>query len=284
MGLFNKKKKDAGSNPYAQDGAQVPYANPLTPYQQARNNMAQGQPVGLPSGPRMGAGAANAPSSSSVMSGNSSRFGDDKYGSSNGYGSDRYGSSTSSVPAPGGYGGFDDAGKNDLFAGAGARYVPPQPNNANGPSPAAQAPGPNRNPALFGNSHERYNPYEASRPQEPAADDEYGGYGAPRELTGRSTISQTVWVSNANAAQRRRNRNKNLKTQEPRPKHCERRILLSLIASTPQLITDLTWPSVRDSGLRNKKSVCTIRTSRELRLNLAPCQTLVGPNKSDNAC
>ncbi|KAJ4394561.1 Protein transport protein S9 plasma membrane t-SNARE [Gnomoniopsis smithogilvyi] len=180
MGLFNKKKKDAGSNPYAQDGAQVPYANPLTPYQQARNNMAQGQPVGLPTGPRMGAAAGSAPSMSST-SGSSSRFGDDKYGSSNGYGSDRYGSSTSSAPKAGGYGGFDDAGKSDLFAGASARYVPPQPND--GPAPAAQAPGTNRNPALFGNSQERYNPYDASRPQQPAGDDEYGGYGAPRELT-----------------------------------------------------------------------------------------------------
>lgn len=187
MGLFNKKKKDAGSNPYAQDGAQVPYANPLTPYQQARNNMAQGQPVGLPTGPRMGAGASNAPSMSSASG--SSRFGDDKYGSSNGYGSDRYGSSISSAPTAGGYGGFDDAGKGDLFGGASARYVPPQPNN--GPSPAAQAPGTNRNPALFGNSQERYNPYEASRPQQPA-DDEYGGYGAPRELTGTFPVLEGI--------------------------------------------------------------------------------------------
>lgn len=258
MGLFNKKKKDAGANPYAQDGAQVPYANPLTPYQQARNNMAQGQPVGLPTGPRMGAAGASAPSVSST-SGSSSRFGDDKYGSSNGYGSDRYGSSTSSAPKSGGYGGFDDAGKNDLFAGASARYVPPQPNN--GPAPTAQAPGVNRNPALFGNSQERYNPYEASRPQQPAGDDEYGGYGAPRELTGKLTTSRAYWVSNANTAQRRRNRSKSLRTRGPRQRRCERRTSPSSIELTPQLIMVLTWPLVQDSGLRNKKSVCTIRTS-----------------------
>lgn len=214
----------------------------------------------------MGAAAPNAPPSSS-MSGNSSRFGDDKYGSSNGYGSDRYGSSMSSAPAPGGYGGFDDAGKNDLFAGAGARYVPPQPNNANGPSPAAPAPGPNRNPALFGNSQERYNPYEASRPQQPAADDEYGGYGAPRELTGKSAVTRTRCALDANAAQRRRNKNKSLKTLEPRPKRYEKKILHSSIESTPQLIMVLMWHLVQDSGLLNKKSACTTRTSISVQIS-----------------
>ncbi|CAN8099610.1 unnamed protein product [Discula destructiva] len=187
MGLFSKKKKDAGSNPYAD--AQVPFSNPLTPYQQARNNMAQGAPVSIASGSRTAAppGSAPPPYSNTPPASNSGRFGDDKYGSQNGYGSDRYGSTNNSAaPSGGGYGGFDDgAGRSDLFAGAGARYVPPQPNQANAPPAAAQAPGGNRNPALFGNAPERYDPYGASRPQQPAggADDEYGGYGAPRELT-----------------------------------------------------------------------------------------------------
>lgn len=183
MGLFSKKKKDTG-NPYA-DG-QVPYANPLTPYQQARNNMAQGAPAGIPSGP-----GSNAPPASSSNSG----FGDDKYGNQSGYGSERYGSSSrSTAPSAGGYGGFDDSnskGKSDLFAGASARYQPPQPNqqqNAAPPPYGAQAAPVNRNPALFGAAPERYNPYAAAQQQAAGgAEDEYGGYGAPRELTGELT-------------------------------------------------------------------------------------------------
>lgn len=182
MGLFSKKKKDAGSNPYA-DG-QVPYANPLTPYQQARNNMAQGAPTGL---------AGPAPPASSSNSG----FGDDKYGNQSGYGSERYGSSSrSTAPSAGGYGGFDDgaSGKGELFGGAGARYQPPQPNQQqNGPpSSGGQGAPVNRNPALFGAAPDRYNPYAAAQQQAAAAggaDDEYGGYGAPRELTGELTPS-----------------------------------------------------------------------------------------------
>lgn len=179
MGLFSKKKKDAGSNPYA-DG-EVPYTNPLTPYQQARNNMAQGAPAGLPGRP------APPPSSNGG-------YGDDKYGSQSGYGSERYGSSSRSpAPSAGGYGGFDDgaSGKNELFAGAGARYQPPQANQQpNGPPPQGGQGAPaNRNPALFGNAPERYNPYGAAQQNAAAggADDEYGGYGSARELTGELT-------------------------------------------------------------------------------------------------
>lgn len=184
MGLFsNKKKKDADQNPYAEQ----PFTNPMTPYQQARNNMAQGQPAvaGLPSGPRV---APNSPAPSyHSQPGTTNGFGNDQYGNKGGYGADRYGSNSAS-PAPragGGYGGFDDdAGKSDLFGGAASRYVPPQQNNTNGASPAPAAGG-NRNPALFGNAQDRYNPMPQPKPQPAAADDEYGGYGAPRELTGR---------------------------------------------------------------------------------------------------
>lgn len=185
MGLFNKKKKEADANPYAEQ----PFSNPMTPYQQARNNIKQGQPAvsGLPSGPRM---ASNSPAPSYHSQAPASNgYGNDQYGNQGGYGGDRYGSQSAS-PAPragGGYGGFDDdAGKSDLFGGAASRYVPPQQNGQNGMNSASPAPaaGGNRNPALFGNAQDRYNP--VPRPQPAAADDEYGGYGAPRELTGKA--------------------------------------------------------------------------------------------------
>lgn len=195
MGLFNRKKKD-DANPYA-DGAPAPFANPMTPYQQVRNNVAQGQPVGLPGkNPRINSMTSNAsntpppsyrsPSSASASGG----FGDDKYGNQSGYGSNRYDNAPRAANSGGGYGGFDaDAGKSDLFGNASGRYVPPQPNNAAappapGPSASRYGNDPNKN-ALLGNAPDRYNPY-SDRPQQPGADDdEFGGYGAPRELTGR---------------------------------------------------------------------------------------------------
>lgn len=249
MGLFSKKKKEE-KNPYAE--GQAPFANPLTPYQQARNNMAQGAPVGLPTGNRA---APPAPSMSS------SGYGDDKYGSQSGYGSDRYGSNNSPAPSAG-YGGFDDgSGKSDLFGGAGARYVPPQPDQGNG-APRAQAPGGNRNPALFGKAPERYDPYGAARAQQGGADDEYGGYGAARELTGEliSKNEDILW-SDTNVIQRRRNRNKSLRTPSRRPKLCERRISPLSIGSMPQPIMVLTWLLERGSDLPSKRSACTTRTS-----------------------
>nr|AET07145.1 vegetative incompatibility protein 2a [Cryphonectria parasitica] len=93
----------------------------------------------------------------------SSRYGDEKLGTQNGYGADRYGSG----PAPGGYGGFNPAG-----------------NNRSQASTATPAAG-DGNPALFGNAKDRYNPYGGSKPQAQSGPegDEYGGYGAPRELT-----------------------------------------------------------------------------------------------------
>lgn len=191
MGLFNRKKKDE-ANPYA-DAPPAPFANPMTPYQQVRNNVAQGQsPIGLPGkNPRLNSMASNASSTpppsykSSPMS-TTGGFGDDKYGNQNGYGSNRY----DNAPRAGGsgYGGFDaDAGKSDLFGNASSRYVPPQQNAAAAmPSPAPSAGNDPNKSALLGNARDRYNPY-AGRPQQQAADDddEFGGYGAPRELTGR---------------------------------------------------------------------------------------------------
>lgn len=193
MGLFNRKKKD-DANPYA-DGAPVPFANPMTPYQQVRNNVAQGQPVGLPGkNPRMNSIASNASSTpppsykSPSMTSNSGGFGDDKYGNQSGYGSNRYDNAPRAA-ASSGYGGFDaDAGKSDLFGNAGGRYVPPQPNAtaaSSAPAPGASRYGndPNKS-ALLGNAQDRYTPY-GKPPQAGAEDDEFGGYGAPRELTGR---------------------------------------------------------------------------------------------------
>lgn len=191
MGLFNRKKKEE-ANPYA-DGA-APFANPMTPYQQVRNNVAAGQsPIGLPGkNPRLNSMASDASSTPPPSyKSNSGGYGDDKYGNQSGYGSNRYDNAPARA-ASGGYGGFDaDQGKSDLFGGASSRYVPPQQNAAPA-APAAPAPGPsgsrygndpNKN-ALLGNAQDRYNPY-GGRPQQSAAeDDEFGGYGAPRELTG----------------------------------------------------------------------------------------------------
>lgn len=207
MGLFSKKKKE----PVEEN----PYAAPITPYQQARNDLHQqklggpggaGSPGGLPSNPRMNSFASSTappPYQSPSVASDSSRFGDEKFGNQNGYGSNRYGNENASAfnanqRRPGGYGGFgDDAGSNELFGGASDRYVPPQ----HGGSPSVQSPpngsAPFQDPAsrydndpsrgaLIGNAQDRYNPLPPSARQEaPAEDDEYGGYGAPREMTGK---------------------------------------------------------------------------------------------------
>lgn len=197
MGIFSKKKKE----PVEEN----PYANPLTPYQQARNDLHQqkvggpGAPGGLPSNPRMNSMASSTappPYQSPSMANDSNRFGDDKFGNQNGYGSNRYGNDNASAfnanqRRPGGYGGFgDDEGSNELFGGASGRYVPPQ-KGANG-SPSVQPP-PNRRfdddpskSTLLGNAQSRYDPLPPASRQE-APDDEYGGYGAPREMTGKNT-------------------------------------------------------------------------------------------------
>lgn len=196
MGIFSKKKKE----PVEEN----PYANPLTPYQQARNDLHQqkvggpGAPGGLPSNPRMNSMASTAtappPYQSPSMANDSNRFGDDKFGNQNGYGSNRYGNDNASAfnanqRRPGGYGGFgDDAGSNELFGGASGRYVPPQ-QGAKG-SPSVQPPSsrfdddPSKS-TLLGNAQSRYDPLPPASRQE-APDDEYGGYGAPREMTGKN--------------------------------------------------------------------------------------------------
>lgn len=206
MGLFSKKKKE----PVEEN----PYANPITPYQQARNDVHQqrvgapggpGAPGGLPSNPRVNSFASSTappPYQSPSVASDNSRFGDEKYGNQNGYGKNRYDNDNASAfsanqSRSGGYGGFgDDAGTNELFGGASSRYVPPQ----QGGSPSVQSP-PNGSSSfqsppsrydndpskgtLLGNAQDRYNPLPPTARQEGAAeDDEYGGYGAPRELTG----------------------------------------------------------------------------------------------------
>ncbi|KAH8775589.1 hypothetical protein F5883DRAFT_261142 [Diaporthe sp. PMI_573] len=196
MGLFSKKKKE----PVEEN----PYANPITPYQQARNDVAKGAMTGgLPSNPRMnsfGSNPAPPPYQSPSVATNGSRFGDEKYGNQNGYGSNRYDNDNQS--RAGGYGGFgDDAGSNELFGGASSRYVAPQ-QGSNGPPANGSAPfkssssrydnDPSKG-ALLGNARDRYNPLPPSSRQEaPAEDDEYGGYGAPRELTEEEKEEQDV--------------------------------------------------------------------------------------------
>ncbi|KAL2275945.1 hypothetical protein FJTKL_01489 [Diaporthe vaccinii] len=214
MGLFSKKKKE----PVEEN----PYANPITPYQQARNDVHQqrvggpggpGAPGGLPSNPRMNSFASSTappPYQSPSVASDNSRFGDEKYGNQNGYGKNRYDNDNASAfsanqSRSGGYGGFgDDAGTNELFGGASSRYVPPQ----QGGSPSVQSP-PNGSSSfqsppsrydndpskgtLLGNAQDRYNPLPPTARQEGAAeDDEYGGYGAPRELTEEEKDEQAV--------------------------------------------------------------------------------------------
>lgn len=177
MGFFSKKKKDADANPYA-DGAGAS-SNPSMSYQQPDSRS------GTP-----GAYANPAPPpyhSPSIASSKTNGFANNQYGSKNGYGADRYGNTANSGPRAGGYGGFDDdTGHNALF-GDGARNRPPPQSSA-----AANA---NTNPALFGDAQNRYDIRQQAGPMRPTqptppADDEYGGYGAPRELTGKTSCHQ----------------------------------------------------------------------------------------------
>ncbi|OTB07614.1 hypothetical protein M426DRAFT_317918 [Hypoxylon sp. CI-4A] len=184
--LFGKKGSPgpASENPYAQSQpANDPYMNDtnkyanVTPYQQARKLVHNGQPVGLPSGPGPRPGytapplARNTSDSSSATapppySDNQapSGYGNDKYGSSSGYGNSKYGNSNGYGGAPpnrpGGYGGLGrtdsngtDANRDALFSGAQERQTQQQSNPQNGASGADDG----------GNK--------------------YGGYGEQRELT-----------------------------------------------------------------------------------------------------
>ncbi|OIW35319.1 hypothetical protein CONLIGDRAFT_627381 [Coniochaeta ligniaria NRRL 30616] len=193
-GLFGRKKPAAqDDNPYAQQPAEDPYAR-MTPYQQARANIAAGPQAprpgaaDLPSGPRPGGGGLpNGPAqrngygtpppsyqgSPQVGGG----YAPDKFGAAGGYGGNRYdtgdsayGSAgpTSALPSqrfqsrgPGGYGGLGPADKEDnrdeLLAGAPQRQPPP-------PSYASTD---NNNSGTSGATGNSYG----------------GGYGEQRELT-----------------------------------------------------------------------------------------------------
>lgn len=163
-GLFGRKKPaPQEENPYAQQPAEDPYAR-MTPYQQARANLAAGPQIsrpsaaGLPSGPRPGAGGL--PSGPAQRNGYGTPppsyqgspqvgggYAPDKFGAAGGYGGSRYDTGASgyggagTTPAfqtsarfasrgPGGYGGLgpadEDANRDELLAGARQRHaIPP---------------------------------------------------------------------------------------------------------------------------------------------------------------
>lgn len=194
MGLFSKKKNKSPEQAN-------PYATPITPYQQARARLAQGPGPGpVDSGfSNLHVGSfppSNPPppyNQSPSAASSSSRFGDEKYGNQEGYGSTPYDNNAAAYRAngrgPGGYGGLEeDVRKNDLFGNAPGRYVAPPQANANGSSSSQPLPsGLEKDPAkaaLLENAQDRYN-----QPRQPrAANDEFDGYGAPRELTGKAYL------------------------------------------------------------------------------------------------
>lgn len=165
--LFGRKKPTAGpptDNPYAQQGANDPYADSakyanVTPYQQARSGVNGGpRPGGLPSGP---AGPQRSSGGDGYGGPASSGYGADRYGSGGGYGSNRYNSPAAGARGPSGYGGFG------------------RPNDS--------APDENRD-ALFTGAQERLaqkqqSPAPGSYGQSGADAGSYGGYGEQRELT-----------------------------------------------------------------------------------------------------
>jgi hypothetical protein len=165
-GLFGRKKPAAEEeNPYAQQPAEDSYAR-MTPYQQARANLAAGPQAsrpgaaGLPSGPRPGAGGlpsgpgpaqrnaySTPPPSYQGSPQVSGGYAPDKFGAAGGYGSNRYDSgasaygsagATSALPSQrvptrglGGYGGLgpadEKANRDELLAGARERQAAPPP-------------------------------------------------------------------------------------------------------------------------------------------------------------
>ncbi|CEJ90196.1 hypothetical protein VHEMI05995 [[Torrubiella] hemipterigena] len=173
--LFGGRKKapqqsQASDNPYAQQGGNNndPYADTskyanVSPYQQARNNVAAGGAPGA--GPQ----------------GGNPGYGSDRYGSGGGYGGNRYESNNDrygSGPAPaargpGGYGGFGggrdepDSNRDALLGGAQDRYAQKQSSNTGPPGGAygqAGQPG-------------------AGAPGNNSYGGDYGGYGEQRQLT-----------------------------------------------------------------------------------------------------
>jgi hypothetical protein len=165
-GLFGRKKPTAQEeNPYAQQPPEDPYAR-MTPYQQARANLAAGPQAprpgaaGLPNGPRPGAGGLPSGPGPAQRNGYSTPppsyqgnpqvgggYAPDKFGAAGGYGSNRYDSgasaygsarATSALPSqrvptrgPGGYGGLgpadEEANRDELLAGARQRQAAPPP-------------------------------------------------------------------------------------------------------------------------------------------------------------
>ncbi|KAK7737414.1 Protein transport protein S9 plasma membrane t-SNARE [Cytospora paraplurivora] len=189
MGLFSRKKNKSPEQAN-------PYAAPITPYQQARAQLAQGPGPGPVDSGFSNSHVGSFPPSnppppynqSPSVASSSSRFGDEKYGNQKGYGSTPYDNNNASAfkangRGPGGYGGLEeDAGKNDLFGNAAGRYAGQQ-DSANGPSSSKPSlNGFDKDPAkaaLLGHAQDRYN-----QPSQPgAAADEFDGYGAPRALT-----------------------------------------------------------------------------------------------------
>ncbi|KAJ9161356.1 Plasma membrane snare protein [Coniochaeta hoffmannii] len=162
--LFGRKKPAAQEeNPYAQQPAEDPYAR-MTPYQQARANLAAGPQAprpgaaGLPSGPRPGGGGLPSGPGPAQRNGYGTPppsyqgspqvgggYAPDKFGAAGGYGSTRYGSgasgydsagTTSALPSqkyqtrgPGGYGGLgpadEDENRDALLGGARQRQAAP---------------------------------------------------------------------------------------------------------------------------------------------------------------
>lgn len=178
-GIFGRKKPaPQDDNPYAQQPAEDPYAR-MTPYQQARANLAAGPQgprpgtvglssgpgIGLPSGPAPRNGYGTPPPSYQGSPQVAGGYAPDKLGAAGGYGSNRYDTSSSphytparSSPAlpsqrfqsrgPGGYGGLGsadtDVTRDEMFAGGGQRQAPPPSyastdNTSSGTSGAAGA-------------------------------------------------------------------------------------------------------------------------------------------------
>ncbi|POR35401.1 Protein transport protein SEC9 [Tolypocladium paradoxum] len=192
--LFGRKKASPApqsDNPYAQQGANDPYADSakyanVTPYQQARAGLGSSQrppggqpPAGAGPGPGPGVGPGPGPGAGAAGAGGrpvaaygpgshappSNGYGADRYGSGGGYGSNRYNSPAAGARGPGGYGGFGrandnapDENRDALFSGAQERLAQKQA------SPAAPAPG-------------------GSYDESGTAGGSYGGYGEQRELT-----------------------------------------------------------------------------------------------------
>ncbi|KAL7794601.1 t-SNARE protein [Trichoderma ceciliae] len=162
--LFGSRKKNStpapSENPYANQGANDPYAEQTKYANMGARPSPPGNTYGSYQGGQNGGPQQAAPSG----------YGGDRYGSGGGYGSNRYdsgpGSNNQNAPAaagargPGGYGGFGrdvpDSNRDALFAGAQERLEQKQQISATS---------------------------EPSNPQSGASGGSYGGYGEQREMT-----------------------------------------------------------------------------------------------------